>query len=1228
MFFLAGEYNLRVSVSNRYENKTHKVDVYVFSILTSVEINTEPELQQAEKPAVFEAYPLPSLYGIIYTWDFGDNSTVRQGRERRVHHAYAQSGTYTVCVNINNTVSNKEGCKIIMVYEEIDSLEVKPPAPTEFNTPTTIEATLEAGNNVSWSFSMGDGTVLVRAEPWVEHTYVKDGNYTVNVTATNAVSSKWKSIHVQVFVLQVLWMEPVGCVQEKTDINFYALVSGNASSYQYMWSFGDGTENETRHGTPSITHTYQDSGNYHLSLLMSSSVNKANFFNWICVQPKVSNVTLEPSSKFIRLGEESSFTVTALPEFDYTYMWDFGIGDSESPTAGGDRMVFIYKSPGQYSITVTVLNNISSSIGTVKVEVQQPVGNLEITHNATKGNNLALRQNYTFISYSDSDNVTYSWDFGDGAVLTGQNVTHAYNSSGIFDICVAGTNDVSENKSQVTIKVLAPIQGLSVNASLVNVPLNATVHFETHLDQGDDVRYSWILCDRCTSIPGTHPMFYTFRSVGMFNVIVTAENDISSAQASIYIFVQRELEGLQIVSEELGESCCFATNRILHLQAVLKDGTNMSFGWNLLREHDNTVALNLTGKNIELNYSTPGPCEVFLKATNLLGQLAVNRTIEFLDPVGKLVLEASPNPTPINTMTNMTVLANTGSDLQYTWWIDEHLLQFRAPSIRHAFDSPGLRSVRVEVSNRVSKEMASVQISVQEPISGVSFSTSNVTEPYFIASGVNASLSGHVQTGSNVSWMWSLPNHAKSSQQTTYYIFSSPGTFTVTLSVSNDISSVSLARNFTVQDRIKGLEFKARKSTVAVGENVEFTISVASGTSVSYTLSISGDATVYPNLTYAHKFTRVDDYYVNLTAWNQISSEWKNLHIRVFEPITRLTILDCCEDAIPVGVPKTFEAHIQTGNPVTYVWTFDLHHGTKKTMVDSKVTYVPVEPGSLTISVSAFNGLNFQNETKNVLVQNILKSAILEAQPQDTFINKTVIFQAGVSPKSSSLRYQWDFGDGSLNFLSNTSVVSHVYSLPGQYNAKVNISNLVSWVTALFEVNIRVLECSEPEVQVVQAPRLAIWRSKPAIVEAKVDLKGCVRYGAEYLWEIFSASHCQEFENHLTPPFQVHLPAEVDVRRLQLSIPKMTLPAKNYTLMFSLSYKGIPLKKAACLQLSVMSAKLVPIIEGGTYRVWSKTQDLQLNANQSYDPNLDLESQTLLNYHWECVNTSKVRMSP
>lgn len=126
-------------------------------------------------------------------------------------------------------------------------------------------------------------------------------------------------------------------------------------------------------------------------------------------------------------------------------------------------------------------------------------------------------------------------------------------------------------------------------------------------------------------------------------------------------------------------------------------------------------------------------------------------------------------------------------------------------------------------------------------------------------------------------------------------------------------------------------------------------------------------------------------------------------------------------------------------------------------------------------------------------------------------------------------------------------------------------------------------------MQVVQAPRLAIWCSQPTLVEASVNLKGCVRYGAQYLWQILSTPNCEAHDSYTAlrqlsaasnRPQSVHvfetpLPSEVDVRRLQLSIPKMVLAAGNYSLVFSLSYKGIPLRKEACLQLSVMAARLV-----------------------------------------------------
>ncbi|KAK5866300.1 hypothetical protein PBY51_020501 [Eleginops maclovinus] len=1229
-----GIYTALVSVSNRYENISQSINMSVYSILTRVDIQTEPQLLLTDKSADFEAHPLPSPYGIHYDWRFGDSSAPMQGR--RVAHTYAKSGVFNVCVSVNNTISSMEACAKVFVYEEIDDLTAKSSSPTELHSPTAVQARLGSGNNITWTFSMGDGEIYTTSTPHVSHKYIKEGNYTVNVTAANAVSSGWTLEAVQVFVFQVVRMEPSGCVQERTLVNFQAWVSGNASTHLYEWSFGDGSPNETHQGNPAVSHTYWTSGKYRLFLHLSSGVNKAtkaNFFNWVCVQPALTNISLSLEKSHYAVGEKISFQARAEPESNYSYQWDFGKGEELMPIMNSGNTVHMYKHPGHYNVSVVVFNNISASNTSVVIEVLMPVGPVVIQHNGTKTNNLTLKAPYAFTTSSMASNVTYVWNFGDGNVLTGQNILYTFNISANYNISLTAANTVSRNRTILPVSVLTPIRGLTVNASLVNVPLNASVHFEAQKEEGDDVRFSWILCDRCTPIPGTHTMFYTFRSVATFNIIVTAENDVGTAQASIFLYVQRELEGLQILTEEeTGEAGLeggyFATNRILHLHAGLKEGTNMTFTWNIIKDLEPLVSsFNISGKAVEVNFSTPGPCHIYLRAANLLGQLSVNRTIQFQEPVGGVELQISKNPVAVNTQSNLTVLSAGGTDLQYRWFVNGEPLKWKSHWKTHFFNTPGLKLVTVEVYNEVSFEVESKNVSVQEVISGLGFTVTNVTQQSFVATGASVALKGKVLTGTNVTWTWLLKGKTETGRNTSV-IFQEAKTATVTLNATNDVSMEVISRDFFVQDKIQGLELRASKTIAALNEKVEFTFSMAAGSDVQLILSISGDTTRHPQLsqTYVHTFTRVDTYMVNLTGHNQVSSKRMHLQVEVMQPVSGLSIQGIAT-AIPVGDTKMFTANILTGNPVSFLWTFDLHRLHKVSCIGKEVSYTPEEPGLLTIYLIALNALHKQNITKEILVQNLLKKAVLHAAPIDTFINKMVKLNAIVTPRSNDVECLWDFGDGSSQVHTNKTTAGYKYRHPGHYLVQVKCSNLVSWVPATVEVNISVLECEEPEVQVVQAPRLAIWRYQSTLVEASVNLKGCVRYGAQYLWQILSTPSCDNDNDQI--PFQsslvpvIRLPMEVDVRRLQLSLPKMTLAAGNYTLVFSMSYEGVPLRKAACLQISVMAARLMPIIEGGTYRVWSRTQDLRLSAEQSYDPNMDPKNQSRLNYNWECQSTSK-----
>uniref|UniRef100_A0AAV2LJY2 Uncharacterized protein n=1 Tax=Knipowitschia caucasica TaxID=637954 RepID=A0AAV2LJY2_KNICA len=299
-----GIYTAVVSVTNRYGNISQTINMSVYSILNHVDIQTEPQLLLAGQNAEFEAHPLPSAYGIHYDWLLGDGSAPLQGR--RVAHTYAQSGVFNICVSVNNTISSLNVCAEMFVFDKIENLSANTSSPSELNCPTIVQAHITSGNNVTWTFSMGDGHIHTLSDPYISHHYSSDGNYTVNVTASNAVSSVWTLLPVHVFVFQIVHIQPAVCVHEYTPINFTAFVTGNSSAHLYEWTFGDESvgEKTIRHGNPRISHTYVASGNYNLTLSISSGVSKAIKDMLVCVEPALQNINVMPDRTHYAVEEK------------------------------------------------------------------------------------------------------------------------------------------------------------------------------------------------------------------------------------------------------------------------------------------------------------------------------------------------------------------------------------------------------------------------------------------------------------------------------------------------------------------------------------------------------------------------------------------------------------------------------------------------------------------------------------------------------------------------------------------------------------------------------------------------------------------------------------------------------------------------------------------------------------------------------------------------------------
>ncbi|XP_006874019.1 PREDICTED: polycystin-1 [Chrysochloris asiatica] len=1212
-----GDYNVTLLVYNTFENLTWQAPISTRAALMALAVGVGSHVLVAGRSVTFFPLPSTSPGDTQYTWDFGDGSPVELQTKATINHTYVSRGTYCVRLEANNTVSHVAAKAHVQVLEGPRGLSVSLSPSVEQGAVVQVHAELEAGDNITWTFDMGDGTVLVGPEPAAEHVYLRAQNCTVTVTAASPAGHLAQSLPLYIFVLEVLRIEPAGCIPIQPNAPLMAHVTGDPTHYVFEWTFGDGSPNATVHGRPVVTHNFTHSGTFPLALVLSSHSNKAHYFSSICVEPELGNVTLGPNRQFVRLGDSARLEARVWPPFPYRYTWDWGSEDAAT-RLGGPEATHTYQEPGTYLATVTVSNNVSASNDSAVVEVQQPVTIVGIRVNGSHV--LETQQPYLFSVAGRGSPATYLWELGDGGRLEGTAVTHTYNRTGTFCVRVAGWNEVSRGEARLNVTVARRVQGLRVNASRTVVPLNGSVSFSTTLEAGSDARYSWVLCDRCTPIPGGPTISYTFRSVGTFNIIVTAENAVGTAQDSIFIYVLEYIEGLQVVGG--GDSGCLPTNCTLQLQAVVRDGTNISHSWTAQR--DGGPLLTATGRVFSLTVLEPGTYLVQLRAANMLGSALANRTLCFVDPLGLLTVVATPNPAAVNQSIALVAGLSGGSGVTFTWDLEGRPRWVTSgPAMTYAFSSPGPHVVTVTAENALGVVNATVTVMVQVPVSGLCIRACEL-DCSFVAAGSTVPFWGQLATGTDVSWSWAVPGGHRLQGQQVAVTFAEAGTFSVQLNVSNSVSWETAVHNLTVEEPVAGLALWASNKVVEPGQPVDFQVLLTAGSRVVLRLQVGGAS---PELLggphFSRSFPRAGDYVVSVQAENHVSRAQAQVRIAVLEAIVGLWTPHCCPRGVPTGAEQNFTARVQSGSRVQYAWYFSLQkvRGDSLVILSGRdVTYTPVAAGLLEVQVRAFNELGSVNLTHQLEVQDVIRHVALHGGR--CFANRSARFEASTSPNPRRVAFRWDFGDGSEIDVTAEPWVTHAYLRPGDYLVRVNASNLVSFCVAQATVTVHVLACEEPTVVVALPPHVLMLRSQRNYLEAHMDLRGCVTYQTEYRWEVYRTTSCQKPGRARS----LALPG-VDVSRPQLVLPRLALPVGHYCFVFVVSFGDTPLARSIQTNVTVAPERLVPIIEGGSYRVWSDTQDLVLDGSRSYDPNLEDGDQTPLSFHWACAAASQAEAS-
>jgi len=405
----------------------------------------------------------PDVMDVSYLWDFGDNDTEEGEDLAEVSHVYEEEGFYTVALNVTVTEGGLElanGSVIKTEYIEV------------------FAETVDEDDDYP--------LVNFTAEPL-------SGNASLNVSFTDLS-------------------------------DFGPDFDPDTMNISYLWDFGD---NDTEEGEDlaEVSHVYEEEGLYTVALNVTVIENGTEIANgsdikvdYIEVLPAevedefpVVNFTADPLSGNAPLTVNFTDISDFGPDFDpvaanLTRFWEFGDGNNfTSAEATGE---YTYEDPGLYNVTLTLfyeednetLNRSLTKEAYIEVlEGPSPPAEeypkLDFIGEPRAGV-APLSVNFTPIADLGPDfdpvNMTVEglWEFGDGTNSTEMNVTHVYETPGVYDV-TATVNVIQDGATIATasvtkeqyIKVFEPdAEGimLSPGWNFISVPYvlnNSSVEF-------------------------------------------------------------------------------------------------------------------------------------------------------------------------------------------------------------------------------------------------------------------------------------------------------------------------------------------------------------------------------------------------------------------------------------------------------------------------------------------------------------------------------------------------------------------------------------------------------------------------------------------------------------------------------------------------------------------------------------------------------------------------------
>ncbi|MES2380247.1 MAG: PKD domain-containing protein [Bacteroidota bacterium] len=467
---------------------------------------------------------------LLYTWTFGDStgSTLQNPS-----HAYANPGTYTVCLTIRGafdstcystkcstivvTNGNNQPCIANFTYSR-DSL----------NNVHFINSS--SGSNLAYYWTFGNNSTSTAMNPTKTFT---PGTYTVCLTVQNLLDSN--CYHTKCSTITIPAAN-IPCVAKFTyyrdTINnvFYFNNTSTGNNLGYYWNFGDGTTSTTMN--PNKTFTLP--GTYNVCLTVR------NLLDSTCTNTKCSTIVISAGNTPCHANFTYSlnpqkvnfndypclFNATSSTGNNLLYYWNFGDGW----TATSANYLHLFK-PGTYNVCLTVRNAFDSTCIDTKCTTITVTGDSSQPCHADFvfwQSNASAHFNNT----STGNNINFSWNFGDGTTSTSQHPIHYYTYAGNFTVCLT-ISSTTDSCYDTKCKIIYVDSGLFKCNAAFNYHLDSSRVgvFQTLNPQPSGTNYFWDFGDGSSS--NSQNPAHQYATNGWYQVCLTVWNNIDSCHQTV-----------------------------------------------------------------------------------------------------------------------------------------------------------------------------------------------------------------------------------------------------------------------------------------------------------------------------------------------------------------------------------------------------------------------------------------------------------------------------------------------------------------------------------------------------------------------------------------------------------------------------------------------------------------------------------------------------------------------